>query len=161
MGQSPKSRPQARNLSYGLSLVLSLAYCSKERTERIFSMLHVLTFYPLFSLTPQAQEKSLAKKKRRDKFAPAGATRALPSTREPLKRLERNFHPARGSGFEKGGRNFHEYIKGLSQKRQPFILHPREIFRVPGAPQIARRRLTCRKSSRDRGATQQSGNFTG
>ena len=37
LGQSPKSRPQARNSLNGLSLVLSLAYCSKERTETVYS----------------------------------------------------------------------------------------------------------------------------
>ena len=50
-------------------------YLLKKRTEKNFSMLHVLTFYPLFSLTPQAQEKSLAKKKRREYFGSAEPTK--------------------------------------------------------------------------------------
>ena len=69
-------------------------YLLKKRTERNFSMLHILTFYPLFSLTPQAQEKSLAKKKRREYFAPAGATwGSAPSPRRLLKKAGENFHP--------------------------------------------------------------------
>ncbi|MBQ7380695.1 MAG: hypothetical protein IJW69_01275 [Clostridia bacterium] len=42
------ARRNERNLLDGLSLVLSLAYCSKERTERAFSMLHVLIHSVLF-----------------------------------------------------------------------------------------------------------------
>ena len=37
-GVKPSSPPQRRNIPYGLSLVLSLAYFSKERTEKTLSM---------------------------------------------------------------------------------------------------------------------------
>ena len=36
-GAQPSSPPQRRNPQNGVSLVLSLAYCSKERTETIIS----------------------------------------------------------------------------------------------------------------------------
>ena len=35
-GAKPSLPPQRRSLLDGLSLVLSLAYCSKERTETVF-----------------------------------------------------------------------------------------------------------------------------
>ncbi|MBQ2806599.1 MAG: hypothetical protein IJF08_06065, partial [Clostridia bacterium] len=54
-------------------------YLLKKRTERIFSMSRNLIRHPLFSLTPPAQRKKFTKTKRREYFAPAGATRALPS----------------------------------------------------------------------------------
>ena len=87
-GAQPSTRPQARNLSNCLSLVLSLAYFSKERTERFFSMLHILILYPLFSLTPQAQRKKLGKKETPRKF-------------RSLRRATRGAAPRPRSLFEK------------------------------------------------------------
>jgi len=58
---------------------------------------HILILYPLFSLAQEAQEKSLAKKKRHgESFAACErrpTLRALDG-RKPLKRLDRNFNAA-------------------------------------------------------------------
>ena len=87
----------------------------QKRTERFFSMLHVLFHYPLFSLTPLAQRKKFAKKKRRDYFAPAGATKGSAlGTRRLLKKAGENFHPRELGRLGEGRRkNF--------QSRQPML----------------------------------------
>jgi len=69
-GRAP-SRARRREISPTPFLVLFAATCPK-RTERVFSMLHVLILYPLFSLTPQAQRKKLGKKETPRKFRACG-----------------------------------------------------------------------------------------
>jgi len=90
-GRSPR---RARRRETFSAFLFCQAFCfapevSKKKAGKELGHVTLRNFSPFFLSKELQKEPKTAWLG----FVPAGATRALPSTREPLKRLERNFYP--------------------------------------------------------------------